>query len=272
MSGPIGTLDAMAIDYLLGVGCPPQRELGVERLVNLNRTRILARSALAHMREDGDARAPTEIEIQLTMRTTDGDSARGVTLADLLEESRPLDSVAEYCGNCPAHLPREFACHRRIRYPIPERVEAWLMSRLPESLACTAGALLVRGLAEFGWDGAPTAKMRAAGTTFFESRAPYGVRWQSDDGVIEISSDQLFQMMFMVGNLQPTHCLMLALFFGVIPHDTSLHDLKDEPGRTRALEAANVATEADADIEQLAAFLRALAVAARLDVPILVDG
>ena len=28
---------------------------------------------------------------------------------------------------------------------------------------------------------------------------------------------------------------MLALFFGVIPHDTSLHDLKDEAGRHRAL-------------------------------------
>jgi hypothetical protein len=262
----------MAIDYLLGVGCTPQRELGVDRLVNLNRTRILARSALAHMREDGDAREPSEISIQLTMRTSDGESERGVTLQDLLDEAQPLDAVTGHCATCPAQLPREFACHRRIRYPIPEKVEAWLMARLPEKLACTAGALLVRGLAEFGWDGAPTAKLRSAGQTFFESRVPYGVRWESPDGVIEISSDQLFQMMFMVGNLQPTHCLMLALFFGVIPHDTSLHDLKDDDGRTRALAAANVATEADADIEQLAAFLRALAVAARLDVPILVDG
>jgi hypothetical protein len=272
MSAPIGTLDVMAIDYLLGVRCEPHRQLGVDRLVNLNRTRILARSALAHMRADGDARTPDQIEIQLTMRTTEGDSARGVTLQDLLDEARPLDAVAEHCGRCPAQLPREFACHRRIRYPIPEKVEAWLMSRLPESLACTAGALLVRGLAEFGWDGAPTAKLRSAGNTYFESRAPYGVRWESEDGVIEISSDQLFQMMFMVGNLAPTHCLMLALFCGVIPHDTSLHDLKDEAGRSRALAAADLATEADADIEQLAAFLRALGVAARLDVPILVDG
>jgi hypothetical protein len=262
----------MAIDYLLGVGCEPHKRLGVEQLVNLHRTRILARSALAHMREDGDARPPGEIEIQLTMRTTGGDSARGVTLEDLLSEARPLDEVSPYCERCPAELSREFACHRRIRYPISERVEAWLMSRLPESLACSAGALLVRGLAEFGWDGAPAAKLRASGTTFFESRVPYGVRWESPDGVIEISSDQLFQMMFLVGNLQPTHCLMLALFTGVIPHDTSLHDLKDSPGRTRVLAHANVPTQVDPDIEQLAAFLRALGLAARLDVPILVDG
>jgi len=262
----------MAIDYLLGVRCEPQERLGVERLVQMNRTRILARSALAHMRQDGDQRAPKDIEIQLTMRTTGGDSARGVTLQDLLDESDQLDIVADHCAKCPAELPREFACHRRIRYPIPERVEQWLMARLPEHLGCTAGALLVRGLGEFGWDGSPTAKLRAAGDTYFESRVAHGVRWESPDGSIEISSDQLFQMMFLVGHLAPTHSLMLALFLGVIPHDTSLHDLKDAEGRAHALARSYLPPEPDPDIEQFAAFLRALAVAARLEVPILVDG
>jgi hypothetical protein len=263
----------MAIDYVLGVGCEPQERLGIERLVELNRTRILARSALAHMRSDGDEREPKEIEIQLTTRQPAGDSARGVTLQDLLDESGPLDVVTPFCEKCPAQLGRELACHRRIRYPIPEKVEIWLMSRLPTTLASTAGAMLVRALNELGWDGAPTAKLRAAGTTYFESRVAHGVRWEAADGsAIEMSSDQLFQMMFMVGPLEPTHCLMLALFCGVIPHDTSLHELKDEAGRTKALATANVPVEPDADIEQLAAFLRALAVAARLDLPILVDG
>jgi hypothetical protein len=254
------------------MGCEPQKLLGVGRLVELHRTRILARSALAHMREDGEERSPSEIEIQLTTRKPEGDSARGVTLQDLLDEARPLDEVSQHCSTCPAGLSREFACHRRIRYPIPEHVEQWLMGRLPEKLGTTAGALLVRGLGEFNWDGAPVAKLRAAGTTYFESRVAYGVRWESPDGNIEISSDQLFQMMFMVGNLAPTHSLMLALFLGVIPHDTSVYLLKDTPGKNQALAAANVPVEADPDIEQLAAFLRALAVAARLDAPILVDG
>jgi hypothetical protein len=228
----------MAIDYVLATSCEPQRLLGVERLVDLHRTRILARSALAHMREDGEERPASEIEVQLTMRKPGGDEARGVTLQDLLDEASPLDPLATHCATCPAGLPREFACHRRIRYPIPEHVEAWLMSRLPKELACTAGVLLVRGLGEFGWDGSPAAKLRGHGTTFFESRAPYGVRWQGEDGLVEVSSDQLFQMMFMVGNLAPTHCLMLALFCGVIPHDISLHDLKDQAGRARALRGA----------------------------------
>jgi hypothetical protein len=58
----------------------------------------------------------------------------------------------------------------------------------------------------------------------------------------------------------------------VIPHDISLHDLKDQAGRARALDAAHLPPEADAEIEQLAAFLRTLALAARLDVSIIIDG
>ena len=263
----------MAIDYVLGVGCEPQKRLTVERLVELNRTRILARSALAHMRSDGDERDPKEIEIQLTTRQPSGDSARGVTLQDLLDESGPLDVVTPHCEQCPAHLGRELACHRRIRYPISEKVEIWLMARLPQTLACTAGAMLVRALNELGWTGEPAAKLRASGTTYFESRVAHGVRWEAADGSsIEMSSDQLFQMMFMVGPIAPTHALMVALFTGVIPHDTNIHDLKDDDGRKQVLAQAHLPPESDPDIEQLAQFLRTLASAARLDVPVLVDG
>jgi hypothetical protein len=78
--------------------------------------------------------------------------------------------------------------------------------------------------------------------------------------------------MFMVGHITPTHGLMLALFTGVIPHDTSLFDLKDKQGRDKALAAVDLPTQADPDIEQLAAFLRMLAIAARMECNIIVDG
>lgn len=262
----------MAIDYVLATGCEPQRRLGVDRLMGLHRTRILARSALTRMRAEGDRRDPREIDVHLTMRKPEGDSARGVRIQDLLDEAAPLDTVADHCAACPAGMPREFTCHRRIRYPIAEHVEEWLMARLPRTLDCTAGALLVRGLDEFGWDGGPVARLRASGPTFFESRAPYGVRWRADGETLEISSDQLFQMMFMVGDLASTHCLMLALFCGVIPHDISVQELKDRAGRARALEAASLPAQADEAVEQVAAFLRTLAIAARLEASIVIDG
>jgi hypothetical protein len=78
-------------------------------------------------------------------------------------------------------------------------------------------------------------------------------------------------MMFMVGNLAPTHCLMLALFCGVLPHDISIYDLKDVASRNRLL-AVELPREADPDIEQLAAFLRTIALAARLEASVMVDG
>ncbi len=262
----------MAIDYVLAINCQPQKSLGVERLVELDRTRILARSALAHMREDGVDKPPSEIAIQMTTRRGATATGAGVTLQDLLDQTRPLDAVTPECATCPAEFKRELACHRRIRYPIPEHVEQWLMARLPTHLACTAGALLVRGLGEFGWDGEPVARLRASGDTYFESRVAHGVRWESDDGNIELSSDTMLQMMFFVGrSIQPTHALMLALFLGVIPHDTDLHLLKDGPGRAKALARSYLPPETDPDIEQIAAFLRMLATSAQLDVPILID-
>src|SRR5258705_12907892 len=108
----------MAIDYVLAVRCEPQRKLGIERLVGLHRTRILARTALAHVRDDGEDRPASEIEVQLTLRKPEGDSARGVNLQELLDEAAPLDEVAGHCALCPARLTHEFACHRRIRSPI----------------------------------------------------------------------------------------------------------------------------------------------------------
>jgi hypothetical protein len=271
----------MAIDYVLAVGCEPQRQLGPERLLALHRARILARAAHAHARASGDDRDPAEIELQLVASAPPSGGAapdRALRLGDLFAQAAPLDAVTPHCATCPAGLPRELACHRRVRYPIPEHAEEWLMGRLPRSLDCTAGALLARGLTELGWDGVPVARLRAQGTQHLESRAPYGVRWDggaptaSGGAVLEISSDQLLQMMFFVGPLAPTHCLMLALFCGVLPHDLPLTELRDPERRARALASAHVPPEGDPALEQLAAFLRMLAVAARLDVPILIDG
>src|SRR5438552_15917608 len=117
----------MAIDYVLGVPCAPQAQLGVEHLMGLHRTRILARTMLAHMQEDGEPRAPRDIQVQRTTVSTAREAemtrSGGVSLQDLLDESAALDNVAGHCKQCPVGFPREFACHRRIRYPIAERVE-----------------------------------------------------------------------------------------------------------------------------------------------------
>jgi hypothetical protein len=263
----------MAIDYVLGVQCEAKQSLGVERLVTLHRTRIIARAALTHARAGGDQRPPEEIALTVATNMVSGAPAASTTIAGLQAQTAALDAFGNECRTCPA-APHgaEFGCHQRINYPITEDTEAWLMARLPKSLDSAAGALLVRGMQEFKWDGVPVAKLRARPGEFFESRVPYGVRWQLDGKPVEISSDQLLQMMFFVGHLAPTHCLMLALFVGAVSHEASFHDLKDPAGRARLMQDAGIERQADPAIEQIAAFLRAVLAAARLEVPLFIDG
>ncbi|MBP9087032.1 MAG: hypothetical protein KBG15_13000 [Kofleriaceae bacterium] len=263
----------MAIDYVLGVQCEAKQNLGVERLVTLHRTRIIARAALTQARAGGDHRAAEDISLAVATNMVSGAPAASTTIAGLMARSAALDAYGDECRTCPA-APHgaEFGCHQRINYPIAEDAEAWLMSRLPKSLDSAAGALLVRGMQEFTWDGAPVAKLRTRAGEFLESRVPYGVRWQLDGKPVEVSSDQLLQMMFFVGHLAPTHCLMLALFVGAVSHDASFHDLKDSAGRAKLMHAAVIERQADPAVEQVAAFLRAVLAAARLEVPLFIDG
>jgi hypothetical protein len=263
----------MAIDYVLGVQCEAKRALGVEKLVMLHRTRIIARAALMQARAGGDQRPPEEISLTVATNLVTGHPAASTTIASLMAQTGALDAHGDECRTCPASPNgAEFGCHQRINYPITEDAEAWLMSRLPKSLDSAAGALLLRGLEEFKWNGTPVEKLRARAGEFLESRVPYGVRWQLEGKPVEISSDQLLQMMFFVGHLAPTHCLMLALFVGAVSQEASFHDLKDALGRALLLQEAGIDRQPDPSIEQVAAFLRAVLSSAKLEVPLFIDG
>jgi hypothetical protein len=263
----------MAIDYVLGIQCQAKRDLGVEQLVVLNRSRIIARVALEHARADGDQRPENLIPLQFALRLPDGTQFNSTTVADLKAAAVALDAHGAECTSCPASPNRRaFECHQRISYPISENAEAWLMSRLPKDLGSAAGSLLMRGVEEFKWTGGPVEKLRSKVGVYMESRVPYGVRWTVNDKPVEISSDQVLQMMFFVGHLAPTHCLMLALFLGAVDHEASFHDLKDPTGRAKLLQYADVPPQSDASIEQLARFIRVVTAGARLEVPVFIDG
>ena len=154
-----------------------------------HRTRVLARSALAHMREDGEARPPSEIEVQLTMRKPTATPRAALTLQDLLNESAPLDEVAGHLRHCPAVLPREFACHPASS--TRSRARRGVVDGAPSNDArCTAGALLVRGLASSAGTASPE-KLRASGTNILREPCPVWRAGRATTGRVEISSDQL---------------------------------------------------------------------------------
>lgn len=263
----------MGIDYVLHRACAAKEHLGVERLVELCKSRSRADAVVAMMRSRGDQRPPADITITVSVQTPEGATDRQVSVQELLDEVAPLEAERAGCATCPADRGAGgFGCYRSIPYPIPDAAEAWLMSRLPRSLATTAGQLLVRALEDFGWDGEHAAGMRADDDTFFESRVPYGVRWGEGDDAAELSSDQLFHLLFHVGHLAPAHSLLAALFLGVLDHDVDLDVLRDPAERARRLAAAVIEAPSDPAVQPMADFVATLAAAAASELTILIDG
>jgi hypothetical protein len=266
----------VGIDYVIARDCPPKGELGVQGIVDLVKSRSRAEAVVSIARGRGDQRPVAEITFTTRVMRPGGAEDREVSVGALLQQSAALEVHRPKCVDCPADLRKKgFGCYDSINYPLSKESEQWLLSRLPPNVSCTAGQLLMRALKDFDWGGAQARKMRSQGQTFFESRETLSRRYE--DGAVSpitgkkmgltITSDEVFHMLFHVGHIEPTHALMVCLFFGLLPYDTD-PDLLDDPS---LLARASVEPQ-PGKVEQLAAFLRAAAVSARLDVPLLVDG
>jgi hypothetical protein len=93
--------------------------------------------------------------------------------------------------------------------------------------------------------------------TFFERRMPIKRRWGSWFSGWELTSDQLMQILFGLGNLQPSHCKMRSIILGLIRTD----DTPQPP----PLETP------DGQVAQLAHAVNAVGLAGQLGVDLLVD-
>lgn len=257
----------MGIDYVIDLDCEPKRVLGVATILDLVKSRDRGMAALQLARTSKGTRVPTALPVETVVRGRI-ERVEETTVQSLLDRAAPLDAQASHCVSCPANRESStgYGCYRSIPYPIPVEAEEWLLMRLPDDLqSTTAGWMLAGALADFGWDGRPAAVLRGRGRTFFESDSAPRVDW----GSVSLSGDQLFQMLFLVGPLSPSHALMMALFLGVLPHSMDPIDLKDATRRDHWLERAAIPSVSPA-IDPLAEFLRALSVAIRLGVGVLV--
>ncbi len=263
----------MGIDYVLVRDCAPRTALGSTGIIDLGKARERADLVLATVRAEGDDRPLAQITFDVSLRTPAGDTVQTVRVQDLMEQAEPLEDLRHHCETCPVDVGgKGFGCTRYIAYPIPAAAEHWLMARLPEDLDSTAGQFLLQALEDFGWDGAPVAAMRAQGNTFFEDDEPATIRWGDDDDAVTLSSDQVLQMMFHVGHLEPTHAMMLCLFFGILPHDVDVEVLNDPMLRTQALASARIRPTPAMEVGAMAEFLHCLTLAALHELSVLIDG
>ncbi len=212
----------MAIDYVVDLGCVPKSTLGTGGILDRLKARERARQVIRLFRENGDQRPPSEMGFEFSRTSAEGvEETRVIIVQELLDTANELDPLAHHCTGCPANvLGVPFGCMSFIQYPISEAAERWLLARMPGIDEPLIWLLLKQGVIELGYDGAMVAPLRANPAYFEEPRLP-----GRDMVEFLLNSNQVFQMLFLTGHIQPSHAGMLLLLFGAIRRDLEAHQV-----------------------------------------------
>lgn len=264
----------MAIDYSIGYDCVPRQTFGTEGILERMKGEERARMVIEMFRRNGDERPPGEMGFEFSRSTPDGgEETRVVIVQEMLDRAAQLRDYAHHCENCPANRTRmPFGCNGFIQYPISAAAETWLLDRLPVPDDTIIWMLLRQGVREFGYDGTTVNPLRAASDAYFEARQPANRRL----GEMTIDANQVFEMMFGVGNIQPNHAALLLLFAHAIPRTIeadAIMNIAPAPPDVASKHPFLLQEDANDDrtIAELKAFFRALYMAWSLHVPVVLD-
>lgn len=266
----------MAIDYVIDYACAPKEALTTEGIIERLKARERANTVIRLFRENGDQRPPSEMGFEFTRTNADGEEeTRVIVVQEMLDSAAELDPLADTCAGCPANVSGQpFGCTGFIEYPITAAGERWLLDQLPGIDQPLVWLLLRQGVQEMGYDGAPVRPLRA-NPTYFEERRVAG----RDLVEFVMTADQVFEMLFLLGDIQPAHAGVLLLLFGAIPREVEAAQVVQI--MNRALNADEIARDFpfqmaihpddDRTVAALKAFFYALYRAWMLDVPLLLD-
>ncbi len=212
----------MALDYVIDFACLPKAQLTTPGLVERLKAHHRAQSLIEMHRREGDMRPPRELDFEFTRRTGDGHEVTSMmSVQHLLDEAADLTPLAHHCEGCPANRTGgSFGCVGFIDYPISAAGETWLLQQLPDMQEVLPWLLLKDGIEVFQYDGQSVTALRLD-ATFFESRVPAF----RNLGEFVVNSNQIFEMAFMVGDVNPNHAAILLLFFKAIPRDLPAEEI-----------------------------------------------
>lgn len=264
----------MAIDYSIDYQCIPKQRLGVGGILERIKGRARAEAVIATYREQGDDRPATQIGFEFTQMTPEGQSETRVIIAqDMLDAAEALTPLEEYCFGCPANnTGQPFGCMAQIEYPLSAQGENWLLNQLPDNREPLAWLLLRQGVRHLGKQDETLQAMRAKGHPYFElETAP-----EKLFGEFVVTSNNLFEMMFLSGHLRPSYAAMLLIFLGAIRRDLeadTFMQLSEVPDDALLVYPFLLkdSSEDDRTVVQLKRFLRALWLAWGLNVRLLLD-
>ncbi len=267
--------DFMAIDYVIDYDCVPKQQLGTQNLLERLKDRDRAEAIIDLYRKQGDQRPPSEMGFEYTRRTPEGDDENAVIVVqDLLDEAATLKPYEAHCQGCPANRTgTPFGCTGFIQYPLTEKGESWLLNQLPTPQEPLIWLLLKQGVDNFQYDGQQVAQLRQTDDTYFEARQPA----RRSLGEFTLTANQIFEMMFMVGNIIPNHAGVLLLFFNAVERermqaDTIMQMTPATPEKVNEYPFMHqVLPSDDRTTRELKAFLHALYIAWALNEKLLVD-
>lgn len=264
----------MAIDYVIDYNCVPKQTLGTDGILERIKGRERAETIIELYRQHGDDRTPSEMGFEMVRTAADGsDETQIIIVQHLLDAADELIPLAPYCDGCPANRTGDpFGCMGRIGYPLSPFGEAWMLNQLPEPTEPLVWLLLRQGILKFKYDGSSVRLLRAAGTTHFSEQRTI----QRELGELTVNSDQVFEMTFLLGHIQPNHAGILLLFFNAIHRDMEADEIMNIGTMPPELREQfdfriTVSAEDDPTTAEIKQFLYALYLAWQLDVQMLLD-
>lgn len=204
----------MAIDYVIDYDCVPKQTLGTTGILERLKSRDRADTIVRMFRENGDDRPPSEMGFEFTRSTPEGEEETElIVVQDIIDLAEQLNPLAHHCVGCPANRTGQpFGCTGFVQYPISGKAEAWLLNQLPSINEPLVWLLLKQGVENFKYDGQQVAALRQQDDTYFEDKqAAYRFL-----GEFNLNANQMFEMIFMVGDIIPNHGAILLLFYNAI--------------------------------------------------------
>jgi len=265
----------MAIDYVIDYNCVPKQTLGTTGILERLKSRDRAQTIIRMFREKGDDRPPSEMGFEFTRSTPEGEEETElIVVQDILDRVAELNPLAPHCQGCPANRTgAPFGCTGFIQYPISGEAEAWLLNQLPSVNEPLIWLLLKQGVENFAYDGANIARLRAEGNIYFaDNKAAFRFL-----GEFNLDANQMFEMVFMVGDIIPNHGAVLLLFYNAIERSElqaneimSLAPANEEKIKKYPY-LHQIMQGDDRTIAELKEFLEALWVAWALNIKLIVD-
>lgn len=204
----------MAIDYVIDYDCIPKQTLTTEGILERLKGKERAAMIIRMFRENGDQRSPSEMGFEFTRSTPEGQSETElIVVQDILDQAAQLDPLEHHCKGCPANRTgTPFGCTGFIQYPISGEAESWLLNQLPIPGEPLVWLLLKQGVDNFQYDGQHVALMRTQSDTYFADKRAATRRL----GEIVLDANQVFEMIFLVGDIIPNHGAILLLFYNAL--------------------------------------------------------